>query len=67
MFLSRPTVSPGWRFHEREDHDNIVANVRKIMDRCGDIAIEGLIAMPTSTYWQLEPVTDEQYKARPAG
>jgi inosose dehydratase len=62
VFLARPTVSPGWHFHERADHDNIVSKVKAIMDRCGEISLESLIVMPTSTYWQLEPVTDDKIK-----
>ena len=30
------------------------------MERCRDISVEGLIVMPTNTYWQMEPVDDEK-------
>lgn len=63
VFLAKPNVSHGWRFHDRADHDHIVQFCERLMERCSDLSIEGLIAMPTNTYWQIEPVTDDKLHA----
>lgn len=63
VFFAKPNVAPGFAFHERADHENIVKTCRNIMERCRDISVEGLIVMPTNTYWQMEPVTDDKIVA----
>jgi sugar phosphate isomerase/epimerase len=60
IFFAKPNVAPGWAFHDRGDHDAIVDFCERLMDRCSPLALEGLIVMPTNTYWQVEPVTDDK-------
>jgi sugar phosphate isomerase/epimerase len=63
VFLAKPNVSAGWRFHVRTDHDHIVDFCSRLLERCAGISVEGLIVMPTNTYWQIEPITDEKLHA----
>lgn len=59
VFFARPTASPGWRFHERADHQSIVDFCARLMERCARLSLENFIVMPTNTHWQMEPITDE--------
>lgn len=63
VFLAKPNVAPGWAFHERSDHPQIIDFCKRLMDRCASVSVEGLIVMPTNTYWQIEPVTDDKLHA----
>jgi len=48
--------------HIRATHDGIFASFSGAMKGLDGLGIENLIMMPTSTYWQTEPVTDETIK-----
>ena len=48
--------------HIRSTHDNIVKDVEQVLKAAEGLELENLIIMPTSTYWQVEPVTDEKIK-----
>ncbi len=57
-------VSPTRAPHVRATHDNIFRDCEDIM-RINDAGwgLENFIMMPASTYWQVEPVTDEKLHA----
>jgi len=48
--------------HIRDTHDNIVHDVEQVIKAGEGLELENLIIMPASTYWQVEPVTDEKIK-----
>ncbi len=59
VFFAKPTGSPGWFFHERRDHQNIIDFCARLMDQCAELSLENFIVMPTNTHWQMEPITDD--------
>ena len=64
VFHEYSYVSPTRAPHVRATHDNIFRDVENIM-RINDAGWgwEMMITMPASTYWQVEPVTDEKLRA----
>jgi inosose dehydratase len=50
--------------HDRATHDAIFRDYEEIMGTCDKgWNLENLIIMPSSTYWQVEPITDEKLHA----
>lgn len=62
IFSAYPSASRWTAPHVRETHDRIVADSTGIMRMIDGLSVENFIVMPTSTYWQTEPVTDETIK-----
>jgi len=62
VFLAYPYATQYTAPHKRETHERIIADCVRILDSVKDLAVENFIVMPTSTCFQIEPVTDEQIK-----
>ena len=48
--------------HIRSTHDAIFDDCVQRIRACEGLGVENFIVMPTSTYWQVEPVTDDKIK-----
>ncbi len=48
--------------HVPETHDTIIKDIERIMISAEGTGVESLIIMPASTYFMVEPVTDEKIK-----
>ena len=63
IFSAYPSATRYTAPHVRETHDRIVADCTNTLRMCeGLTGVENFIVMPTSTYYQTEPVTDETIK-----
>jgi inosose dehydratase len=62
IFSAYPSATRWTAPHVRETHDRIVADSENVMRMIEGLSVENFIVMPTSTYWQTEPVTDETIK-----
>jgi inosose dehydratase len=63
IFSAYPSATRYTAPHVRETHDRIVADCTNTLRMCeGLTGVENFIVMPTSTYFQTEPVTDDTIK-----
>ena len=63
IFSAYPSATRYTAPHVRETHDRIVADCANTLRMCeGLTGVENFIVMPTSTYYQTEPVTDDTIK-----
>ena len=62
LFQAYPDASKTRAIHDRSTHDAIFQDCLNIMKDGEGTGAELFIAMPTHTYWQTEPVTDEKIK-----
>ena len=63
IFSAYPSATKYTAPHVRETHDRIVADCTNTLRMCeGLTGVENFIVMPTSTYYQTEPVTDDTIK-----
>ena len=63
IFSAYPSATKYTAPHVRETHDRIVADCTNTLRMCeGLTGVENFIVMPTSTYHQTEPVTDDTIK-----
>jgi inosose dehydratase len=63
LFQDYAYTSPTRAPHIRATHDTIFHDVERIVEAAEGLELENLIVMPASTYWQVEPVTDEKIAA----
>ena len=63
IFSAYPSATKYTAPHVRETHDRIIADSTNTLRMCeGLTGVENFIVMPTSTYYQTEPVTDDTIK-----
>jgi len=62
IFSAYPYATKYTAPHVRETHDRIFADCESIMRDIDVLSVENFIVMPTSTYFQTEPVTDDKIK-----
>ena len=62
VFQAYPYATDFRAPHRRETHDGIVADFDRISRTVDGLAVENVIVMPTNTYFQVAPVTDETIK-----
>ena len=62
VFLAYPYATRFTAPHRPETHERIIADCVRTLDSVKDLSVENFIVMPTSTCFQIEPVTDEQIK-----
>ncbi|MBP1610268.1 MAG: sugar phosphate isomerase/epimerase [Acidobacteria bacterium] len=62
VFQAYPYISKTRAPHVRATHDAIFQDCLDIIKGCQGLTVESFVAMPSSTYWQTEPVTDEKIK-----
>jgi sugar phosphate isomerase/epimerase len=62
IFSAYPYATPYTAPHVRETHDRIVADCQNTLRAVDGLSVENFIVMPSTTYWQVEPVTDEKLK-----
>jgi inosose dehydratase len=62
VFQAYPNISETRAPHIRSTHDNILHDLEGFIKAVEGLGVENLVVMPASTYWQVEPVTDEKIK-----
>ena len=62
VFSAYPWATKYTAPHVRETHDRIFADSERTVQALEGLSVENFIVMPTSTYHQTEPVTDETIK-----
>jgi inosose dehydratase len=62
VFHAYPYATKDRAAHVRTTHDDIFGDCVGAIRACEGLGIENFIIMPTSTYFQTEPVTDESIK-----
>ncbi|MFD1715437.1 sugar phosphate isomerase/epimerase family protein [Amnibacterium flavum] len=62
VFAAYPYATDFAAPHRRETHDRIFADFERTAAAVDGLAVENVIVMPTNTYFQVEPVTDETIK-----
>ncbi|BDZ44476.1 sugar phosphate isomerase/epimerase family protein [Naasia aerilata] len=63
LFTAYPSATAYTAPHVRETHDRIFADCEYTANAVDGLAVENFIVMPSSTYYQTEPVTDDKIKA----
>ncbi len=63
IFISYPYMSSTRAPHVRATHDRIVQDCEDLMKASAGLGVETFVVQPASTYWQVEPVTDEKLHA----
>jgi inosose dehydratase len=62
IFTAYPNATRFRAPHIRETHDQIVADCRMGVEMCAGLGVENFIVMPTTTYYDVEPVTADKLK-----
>lgn len=62
VFSAYPWATKYTAPHVRETHERIFADSERTVQALEGLSVENFIVMPTSTYHQTEPVTDERIK-----
>ena len=62
VFSAYPYATRYTAPHVRETHDRIVADCENTLRQVEGLSVENFIVMPSTTYFQVEPVTDEKIK-----
>jgi inosose dehydratase len=62
IFSAYPSATRFTAPHVAETHDRIFADSVATVRAVDGLSVENFIVMPTSTYYQMEPVTDEKIK-----
>jgi inosose dehydratase len=62
IFSAYPYATKYTAPHVRETHDRIVADCEATVRAVEGLSVENFIVMPSTTYFQVEPVTDEKIK-----
>jgi inosose dehydratase len=62
VFSAYPYATRHTAPHVRETHDRIVADCEHTLRQLDGLSVENFIVMPSTTYFQVEPVTDEKIK-----
>ncbi|MEF2978432.1 sugar phosphate isomerase/epimerase family protein [Subtercola sp. YIM 133946] len=62
IFSAYPNATKFTAPHVRSTHDRIFADSERIVEMVDGLAVENLIVMPTNTYFQVAPITDEKIK-----
>lgn len=62
VFQAYPYATEFRAPHRPETHDRIFGDFERIANSVEDLAVENVIVMPTSTYFQVAPVTDDTIK-----
>jgi hypothetical protein len=62
IFSAYPYATKYTAPHVRETHDRIVADCEATIRAVDGLSVENFIVMPSTTYFQVEPVTDDKIK-----
>jgi inosose dehydratase len=48
--------------HVRSEHESMLRQLEEFCKKGVEVGVENLVCMPASTYWKMEPITDEKLR-----